>query len=410
MNCNGSKDLEEIADELSKRHHYDKEIVARWIDRYGFKRAEAILKSLKNPTKWKFYRVNRLKGYPWKVLEFFIRENWEAEVHSILEDLVFVTVKGPFKIEKEERCKAVFADKFAAESVFVGSDLFSPGVLKADKVRKNDEVIVMNKHCFLVAKGVAEVDGKEMIIKPPIERKGIAVRTLFSIYNSPSIRNTHLYKEGIVYAQSLPAALAVYNLSPEKGEVIVDLCAAPGGKTTHATELTGGNCRVIAVEKKPRRMKKLKENLERMGLNNLVTTYLEDARNFPQKFNVKADKVIVDPPCTGFGIRPSLYKETTLRDVEGLSTYSRQLIRAGSKLLKKGGRLLYSTCTLEPEENELVVDYAVKELGLKLEEQPLFFGVEGESLESIDFNPSLVQRFYPDIHPYPGFFIAVFKH
>ncbi len=410
MNYNGSKDLEEIADELSKRHHYEKEIVARWIDRYGFKRAKAILKSLKNPTKWKFYRVNRLKDYSWKVKEFFISENWEAEVHSILKDLVFVTVKGPFKIEKEERCKAVFADKFAAESVFVGSDLFAPGVLKADKVRKNDEVIVMNKHCFLVAKGMAEMDGKEMIIKPAMERKGVAIRTMSSIYKSPSIRNTPLYKEGIVYAQSLPAALAVYNLAPEKGDIIVDLCAAPGGKTTQVAELTEGKCRVIAVEKKPRRMKRLKENLERMGVHNLVTTYLEDARYFTQKFNVKADKVIVDPSCTGFGIRPSLYKETTLRDVEGISKYSCQLIRAGSKLLKKGGRLLYSTCTLEPEENELVVDYAVKNLGLKLEEQSFFFGVEGESLENIDFNPSLVQRFYPDIHPYPGFFIAVFKH
>jgi 16S rRNA C967 or C1407 C5-methylase (RsmB/RsmF family) len=268
---------------------------------------------------------------------------------------------------------------------------------------------VMNKHRFIVAKGIADIDGKEMIWKPAIERRGIAVRTVSSVYKSPSIRNISLYKEGIVYAQSLPAALAVYNLAPEKGDTIVDLCAAPGGKITHATELTEGKCRFIAVEKKPRRMKKLRENLVRMGLNNIVTTCLEDARNFPQRFNVKADKVIVDPPCTGFGIRPSLFKETTLRDVEGLSTYSRQLIRAGSKLLKKGGRLLYSTCTLELEENELVVDFSVKELGLKLEEQQLFLGVEGESLENSDFNPSLVQRFYPDIHPYPGFFIAVFK-
>ena len=409
MNCNGSKDLEEIARELSKKHYYEKEIVARWIDRYGLKRAKVILKSLKIPTKWKVYRVNRLKGKLLEIKEFFIRENWETEVHSILKDFVLVTVKGPFIIEKVERCKTVFADKFAAESVFVGSDLFSPGVLRADKVRKNDEVIVMNKHHFIVAKGMAEIDGKEMIWKPAIERRGIAIRTVSSVYKSPSIRNINLYKEGIVYTQSFPAALAVYNLAPEKGDTIVDLCAAPGGKITHATEITEGKCRAIAVEKKPRRMKKLKENLLRMGLNKIITTYLEDARYFPQKFNVKADKVIVDPPCTGFGIRPSLYKETTLRDVEGISKYSCQLIRAGSKLLKKGGRLLYSTCTLEPEENELIVNFAVKKLGLKLEEQPFFLGVKGESLENIDFNPSLVQRFYPDIHPYPGFFIAVFK-
>ena len=409
MNYNGSKDLEEIAYELSKNHYYEKEIVVRWIDRYGLKRVKEILKSLKIPTKWKFYRVNRLKGNLLEIKDFFIRENWEAEVHSILKDLVLLTVKGPFKIEKEERYKAVFADKFAAESVFIGSDLFSPGVLRANKVRKKDEVIVMNKHRFIVAKGMAEKDGKEMIWKPAIERRGIAVRTVSSVYKSPSIRNFPLYKEGIVYAQSLPAALAVYNLAPKKGDTIVDLCAAPGGKITHATELAKGKCRAIAVEKKPRRMKKLKENLERMGLDNTITTYLEDARNFPQKFNVKADKVIVDPPCSGFGIRPSLYKETTLRDIDGLSKYSCQLIRAGNKLLKKGGRLLYSTCTLEPEENELVVDFAIKELGLKLEEQQLILGVEGENLENIDFNPSLVQRFYPDIHPYPGFFIAVFK-
>ncbi|MEM1698147.1 MAG: hypothetical protein QXG48_05780, partial [Thermofilaceae archaeon] len=113
---------------------------------------------------------------------------------------------------------------------------------------------------------------------------------------------------------------------------------------------------------------------------------------------------ILDPPCSALGVRPNLYYERGEREFQTLSEYQRQFLRVAARLLRKGGLLLYSTCTLTLEENELNVLWAVKELGFKLRSQPVFLGSSGFAGLG-----SLVQRFEPDIHDSPGFFIALLE-
>jgi len=186
----------------------------------------------------------------------------------------------------------------------------------------------------------------------------------------------------------------------------VDMCAAPGGKASHIAQLMNNCGKILAVDRSKAKIRGLEENLARLGVK-IVSTYVGDARELPIKFpSLKADKVLLDPPCSALGVRPKLYETRSMRDILALSAYQRSFLRAAVKILKKGGVLVYSTCTLSPEENELNVKYAVEGLGLELEEQKYFYGCKGEKFIS---QYDLVQRFYPDLNDTPGFFIARFR-
>ena len=117
----------------------------------------------------------------------------------------------------------------------------------------------------------------------------------------------------------------------------------------------------------------------------------------------KADRVLVDPPCSALGTRPKLYDETKFEHVLGLAKYQRQFLKVAARLCKPGGVIVYSTCTLTLEENEENVAYAVEELGLEVEEVKWHVG--GPAIEVKDCVRGC-WRFEPDEHGTPGYFIA----
>ncbi|MDK2870588.1 MAG: methyltransferase [Pyrococcus sp.] len=140
----------------------------------------------------------------------------------------------------------------------------------------------------------------------------------------------------------------------------------------------------------------MKNELERLGVKNVKLVQM-DSRNLPE-LGIQADKILLDAPCTALGVRPKLWETRTPKDIEATARYQKHFINAAIKSLRRGGVLVYSTCTLSYEENEGNVKYMLKK-GLKLEEQKLFIGSPG-----IEINK--VQRFYPHKHKTQGFFIA----
>ncbi len=153
---------------------------------------------------------------------------------------------------------------------------------------------------------------------------------------------------------------------------------------------------IIAIDKSRNRLKKMEEELKRLGVKNVKLIHM-DARKLPE-LGIEADKILLDAPCTALGIRPKLWETRTPKDIEATARYQRAFIWAAIKSLRKGGTLVYSTCTISYEENEANVKYMLQK-GLKLEEQSIFIASHGINMEG-------VQRFYPNRHLTQGFFIA----
>ncbi|KAJ0561373.1 putative 16S rRNA (cytosine(967)-C(5))-methyltransferase [Helianthus annuus] len=164
-----------------------------------------------------------------------------------------------------------------------------------------------------------------------------------------------LLKEGLCSVQDESAGLVVSVVDPQPGESILDCCAAPGGKTLFMAACLNGQGMVTAIDINKGRLRILKETAKLQQLHNVITTVHTDLRTFPEDNCVTYDKVLLDAPCSGLGVlskRADLRWNRKSEDMEQLKNLQDQLLDAASKLVKAGGVLVYSTCSIDPEENE----------------------------------------------------------
>ncbi|MDE0019398.1 MAG: 16S rRNA (cytosine(967)-C(5))-methyltransferase RsmB [Candidatus Poribacteria bacterium] len=160
-----------------------------------------------------------------------------------------------------------------------------------------------------------------------------------------------------IYVQDESAMLVARLLSPENAEYVVDLCAAPGGKTTHLAHLMGNAGTIIAVDVSTEKIALLEKNCRRVGARNVKTRVL-DATKADLGFMKTADAVLIDAPCSGFGTlrrHPDIRWNKTLEQLRALSEIQYSLLKNAARHIKRGGILVYSTCSVEPMENEAVV-------------------------------------------------------
>ncbi len=174
--------------------------------------------------------------------------------------------------------------------------------------------------------------------------------------NAGPIQNLPGYNEGWWTVQDSSAQLVSHLLDPQPGEVVIDACAAPGGKTTHIAELMRDEGKIFACDRTSSRLVKLQKNAQRLKLQSIEIS-TGDSRNMPQ-FENTAHRVLLDAPCSGLG---TLHRHADARwrqtpeTVEELSLLQKQLLAHTSTFVKQDGVLVYSTCTLHPKENEDVV-------------------------------------------------------
>jgi len=316
-----------------------------------------------------------------------------AEPHEQLEDAAFL---HPRPTEIETDGNIVEADRVAAEAVQLGAHLYAPGVKRCHGLRPGTKVTVVDGTGTPVGSGISHQSETSILTY----RQGVAVEIKISRTGLPSIMETPWYGDGQIHLQSLPAILTSRILGPKPGETIVDLNCAPGGKTSHISQLTRNQARIIGFDRNKHKIRKAEELMNRMRCAN-YQLISHDSRYVHLDYNIKADRVLVDPPCTALGVIPKLAIETTMRNVENSADYQRQFLTAASRITKKGGTVVYSVCTISKEECEDVVGFAEKELGLELEEQTPFLAETGFDVDH------LTQRFNPDIHE-AGYFIARF--
>lgn len=164
------------------------------------------------------------------------------------------------------------------------------------------------------------------------------------------------YKEGYWSIQGIPSVFASIALSPNENENVLDVCAAPGGKTTHIASLMHNKGHITALDSSTKRIEKIKENCKRLDVS-CVDTICEDATKFSPQ-GILFDRILIDAPCSNTGVLgkrfDARYKKTE-KDIKNLTKIQYTILSNVSNYLKKGGVLVYSTCSIEPEENVLLI-------------------------------------------------------
>lgn len=221
------------------------------------------------------------------------------------------------------------------------------------------------------------------------------------------------HKSGAVYSQE-PSAMYVGEVAaPKRNEKVLDLCAAPGGKTTHLGSYLGNTGLLIANEIDSKRAKVLVENVERFGLTNTIVTNTDPDRMAAQ-LPAFFDRVLVDAPCSGEGMfrkDPDAMQYWNLAYPEECSTRQRTILTQAVKNLKPGGELIYSTCTFAPEEDEQIIAWLVETFGFEILPVKKYPGMDSGIPEWANGNPDLKNcvRIFPHHFDGEGHFIAKLK-
>ncbi|MCX8001943.1 MAG: RsmF rRNA methyltransferase first C-terminal domain-containing protein [Anoxybacillus mongoliensis] len=182
--------------------------------------------------------------------------------------------------------------------------------------------------------------------------------TGFYYYNAQPGKHPY-HAAGLYYIQEPSAMFVAEVLSPSPGERVLDLCAAPGGKTTQLAALMNNEGFLLANEIHPKRVKALSENIERLGITNAVVTN-ETPEKLSETFEGFFDKILVDAPCSGEGMfrkDGEAIEFWSLEHVQKCAQTQRHILSCAYQMLNEGGTLVYSTCTFSPEENEQIIDW-----------------------------------------------------
>ncbi|AHF79547.1 NOL1/NOP2/sun family putative RNA methylase [Thermococcus paralvinellae] len=240
----------------------------------------------------------------------------------------------------------------------------------------------------------------------PWAREGFCLtREPFSITSTPE------YLSGLLYIQESSSMYPPVALEPQPGEIVADMAAAPGGKTSYLAQLMKNKGVIYAFDVGEERLKEMRLNLSRLGVTNTIVFHKSSL--YLSELGIEFDKILLDAPCTGSGTihkNPERKTNRTLDDVKFCQNLQMKLIKVALENLKKGGILVYSTCSLEPEENEFIIQWVLD--NFKVELLPLRYG-EPALVKPFGIKLSeeiaKARRFYPDKHSTSGFFVAKIK-
>ncbi|MBN1175949.1 RsmB/NOP family class I SAM-dependent RNA methyltransferase [Candidatus Woesearchaeota archaeon] len=262
------------------------------------------------------------------------------------------------------------------------------------KISKDDFVSRMNK--------------KEVFLKKiPFTKNGYWFESPFPLSSSEE------YLQGLFYIQEaasqLPVEVLLRDASYDKNSLIADVASAPGSKTTQLAQMTENKVSILALDSVSPRLDVLEYNLERMGVSSVVTMR-KDSR-FVDDINLRFDYILLDAPCSGnFCVEKDFFSKRSFADFNSKSLDQKKFLASAIKVLKSGGVMVYSTCSLEPEENELVIDWLLDTFDdLELLDTGLDMGDCGlTNVFGKELNPqvSKTRRFWPHKTGTEGFFIA----
>lgn len=248
------------------------------------------------------------------------------------------------------------------------------------------------------------------LLSKGFELKSTIIPEVFAVKEAPFVAGATIeYLLGHYYIQDLSSCMAVDALDVEPSQLVLDIAAAPGGKTTFIAQKMNNSGAIIAIEPNGRRARSMSFNLARCGVYNTCILKMDALKAV--KFQIKFDRVLLDAPCSCEGViakDPTRKISHTPQDVDYCSKMQQRLIEAAASSVKPGGILVYSTCSFAPEENEMVVDSLLQNFS-NITIEPVHYGSSGLTrFGDLIFDDLLknARRLYPHLHDTTGFFIA----
>lgn len=422
-----------------------------------------LLAVLSRPPAYTIVRVNTLQHHRQDIkqqLQEILHKKYELkkqptpiiEDHPLLADTLVIPSNtshtNPHESDVSPAPNEVVVDMLCAVAVLRGADIFAPGVMgmTPQGMQVGDTVAIygdVNGQCrrgytqkftgdrIFIGNGQALMSRVQLFVETE-KPSGVAIQVTEPVFDCPSLNGILTDR---LFLQNLPSIVVGHVLKPVSGELVLDMCAAPGGKTTHIATLMQNTGVLVALDRSSGKVKHIQENAAKLGLD-MVRTYAFNSTKACQKdahLNTDTweppyppgtfDKILLDAPCSGLGQRPQIKNKLKMKDLCSYPPYQRKLFGTAVELLKPGGTLVYSTCTITAEENENLVEWALDTFPqLELNVQTPHLGGPGRSSPGSALTESqlgLLQRFDPvamvsaSQHPdcnvdTIGFFIAKF--
>lgn len=289
------------------------------------------------------------------------------------------------------RSLEVIVDVECAQAVLRGADIFIPGILSMSpsievgelisvyvdlegKCKKGTVELYKGKKEF-IGNGICQFSRNGIFQGKNAPKSGVAIKMVEMEYCHPSLKGV---LEDLIFVQNVPSLLTVFVLNPQPGMLVLDMCASPGGKTTHIAQKMKQDGIVLAFDKNKRKVEIIKKNAERFNSTIIRAVCMDSSKciNYQNGLCLPEDllngdietrklsagifdRILLDPPCSGIGQRPCLI-EPPVPD-ETFSDFQLKLFRKAIELLKVGGEIVYSTCTVNPDENEHVIHKILNE-------------------------------------------------
>lgn len=247
---------------------------------------------------------------------------------------------------------------------------------------------------------------KNMLLEKNIEvQDGIYVDDALILKGVPGIEYIEEYKKGYFTIQDQSSMLAAKILSPQAGDFIMDVCSAPGTKSTYMAEIMRNRGTIMSGDISSSKLKLVSQNAKRLGID-IIKTYCGDARMCLDEYIEKADKVLIDAPCTGLGImrkKPEIRWNRDIRDIDAIKSLQESILKTSSRYVKPGGVLVYSTCTVVKEENvEMIQKFVRENLNFRPED---ISNLVPSRLKKESLKNGYIEL-YPNVDNVDGFFIA----
>ena len=299
-------------------------------------------------------------------------------VNAILRKVEKTDYDDFFEIEDDidRISKTTSMPKWIVEELVKGN-----GIKIAEQICKNSNLkpnITIRVNRLKIAKKelIQKLEQKGIECKEP-ENEEMNTQDFLILSKVKNIENLQEFKDGFFTIQDLSAGQAAKILDPRPVETVLDACSAPGGKTTYLAELMENKGKIKAWDIHEHRTKLVEQNANRLGIN-IIETQVKDATQYDKNLDEKFDKILLDVPCLGIGVikrKPDIKWQRKPEDIEEITLIQRKILENCSKYLKKGGTLVYSTCSILKEENEEIV--------IKFLSENKQFEIDGENMVNI---------------------------
>ena len=397
-----SQSIAEIIEEIKNTTQFNVELLNHLTFHYGIARTRKIIDSLKTyPTTYPL-RVNTQITTREKLIASLNEKKITAKEHPELEDCLLVDVQGPISLTKKEK-SIILNYNNSINNLPIGANLGAKDFTTEDSIDIGDEVSILDKRGEIYAYGIVMMKPEDLANN----EKGIAIKTFESKYKIPNFRTVKEFLRGQFIHQTIPSILVGQQINLKPKDRVLDLTPENGEIISHIWQRNAHiESKIIAIHSSPNQFERFQENIKRLRMYkapiehfHLKLTKFAERFNRPETF----DWIILQPPSTDIGIRPKVFADISEKLIFNYEKIQKKFIKEAARVLKRNGTLFYLTNSIDPVENENIIQYAVEDLGLRITKQNIELGSKCTAEVS---NGNQLQYFFPEIQNTHGQFVA----